>query len=494
VKREIIIVLFLVGGVGLLLIDPITILNFFYIRGIEEINYFPIESPGAMIIYLFTQYYIYFVAIILILALSAYIYKENIKNICQNIIDYSLVRNKSNTMIVFLIVGIILRIFWIILTPLEPAGDPVKFIELGNGILNGGTFGDGYTFLPPGYPIIISIIFGIFGEKLIYLKIMNVILSIGISIMIYKLANILFSSTIGIFAFIVSLILPSQIEYTGWYNTEIPFTFFMLVSFYLVVKKPQELKTCIIIGVLLGISSLIRPTTLLFPFLYGIIIWQTTGEFILTLKKTVLIMVVSLIVISPWTYRNYKILNQVVPISTNGGWVFWTGNNPVGDGGFTTFPRDVYPFTDKSLNMAQLEKALYVEGFRTIIANPGEKIKKGINSMKYFWLRDDVASKHCLSKRHDNAILVLTFLIIDNTFYFIVLAGFIFYILKRMKEKLFIPSFGHWIILYFMAIHFLMFSIPRYRFPIMPFVIIYSSVFLISLISNNSHTNSLIKD
>src|SRR6185503_8545942 len=40
-------------------------------------------------------------------------------------------------------------------------------------------------------------------------------------------------------------------------------------------------------------------------------------------------------VVVPWSVRNYRVLHAYVPISTNGGSVFYRANNPLADGSFS---------------------------------------------------------------------------------------------------------------------------------------------------------------
>jgi hypothetical protein len=50
--------------------------------------------------------------------------------------------------------------------------------------------------------------------------------------------------------------------------------------------------------------------------------------------KAAIVLAVALAVIAPWTLRNYLVLNAFVPVSSNGGSVFYRSNNPLADGSF----------------------------------------------------------------------------------------------------------------------------------------------------------------
>ena len=46
-------------------------------------------------------------------------------------------------------------------------------------------------------------------------------------------------------------------------------------------------------------------------------------------------LLVAVATVAPWTIRNYRVLDAFVPVSTNGGSVFYLANNPLATGGYT---------------------------------------------------------------------------------------------------------------------------------------------------------------
>jgi 4-amino-4-deoxy-L-arabinose transferase-like glycosyltransferase len=85
----------------------------------------------------------------------------------------------------------------------------------------------------------------------------------------------------------------------------------------------------------------------------------------------------SLVVIAPWTLRNYREYGRFVLVASEGGLTFWTGNHPLspGEGDLAANPaikvesrrlRAAHP----GLGEEQLEPLYYREAFRAIRANP----------------------------------------------------------------------------------------------------------------------------
>jgi hypothetical protein len=91
-------------------------------------------------------------------------------------------------------------------------------------------------------------------------------------------------------------------------------------------------------GVLWGIMGLGRPAML--AFLPCILLWLALNRDASRywLRDGVLMIAAAVLIVLPWTNRNAAVLSRFVPVATNGGLVFWNGNNP-----FTTGSgHDVY--------------------------------------------------------------------------------------------------------------------------------------------------------
>jgi hypothetical protein len=91
-------------------------------------------------------------------------------------------------------------------------------------------------------------------------------------------------------------------------------------------------------GILWGLLVLGRPALLGFMPFVVLWVWLNRNSRYGWLKSSVVIALALILVILPWTIRNYRIHGQFVSIATNGGFNFWNGNNP-----FTTGSgHDVY--------------------------------------------------------------------------------------------------------------------------------------------------------
>lgn len=89
----------------------------------------------------------------------------------------------------------------------------------------------------------------------------------------------------------------------------------------------------IVVGLLLGAASGLRPSYMLAIPLAGAWLWwrhRRTG--LTSLIGPALLYVAGAAAIAPWTYHNYKAEHAFIPISSAGGITFFLGNNPMAVG------------------------------------------------------------------------------------------------------------------------------------------------------------------
>ncbi len=81
-------------------------------------------------------------------------------------------------------------------------------------------------------------------------------------------------------------------------------------------------------GLFWGLIGLGRPTMLAFVPLALLWVILNRADKARWLRDCGLLVATIAVVVLPWTVRNYMVLGQFVPVASNGGFVFWNGNNP----------------------------------------------------------------------------------------------------------------------------------------------------------------------
>ena len=200
------------------------------------------------------------------------------------------------------------------------------------------------SFMPPLYTLVLAVFLRFSANPALILRIFQAIISSLATIVIYFIAADIFSSRVGLLSSLATAVYPVfTVLVTQPVTTTLNIFLLNLLMFSLLrLLRQPNLTTSATVGFLLGVNALTRP--LILGFSVGILLWLWLNRQKITkpwYEIGLVIALFALLTIAPWTLRNYSIHSQLVPISTNGGFTFWNGNNPFTTGsGF-----DVY--TDK---------------------------------------------------------------------------------------------------------------------------------------------------
>ena len=211
------------------------------------------------------------------------------------------------------------------------------------------------AFRPIGYPFLLSLVIRLFGESWWVAVLFQIGMGTGVVLATYWLTARLFGRTAGWIAGVLTALMADHVMWSSVLGSEIPFALVTLLGVTLWVPKVRggadrrspnadgpmvpSWQRLFLSGMLLGLATLIRPVLLPVAGLYftyaclcnwgrlrsrAVMRRVVTGTLVLSLGM--------MLVIAPWTARNYVVLGAFVPVSTNGGVNLWQGNNPRANG------------------------------------------------------------------------------------------------------------------------------------------------------------------
>ncbi len=160
---------------------------------------------------------------------------------------------------------------------------------------------------------------------------------------------------------------------------------------YLLLVFPS-LRQWIWFGILIGIQMLLRPDIALGAVLFSILIVLWNRSFA-TVKGIAVAAILSLVIVSPWTIRNYMLFHKFVLVSANAGMNLYEGNNPVATGEFSELPATPESRQDFS-EIAEYSKThdqIDVDRLRLkiseqwILAHPGKVFILDLKKAWYHW-------------------------------------------------------------------------------------------------------------
>ncbi|WP_411682955.1 glycosyltransferase family 39 protein [Clostridium thailandense] len=294
---------------------------------------------------------------------------------------------------IILIISLCLSIMWILLIRTKPFSDFEYYYNLAIDIANGMPWGDTYTSV--GYPIVLGGIFKIFGSSLISAQIFNLILAFISDfslLMILKKLDI--SEMQKRVIFTIFAFMPNNIVYNSMIATEVLFTTIILLITNIFLGKGKF--KYIWIGILTGLNTMIKPFFIVFFFAIFIVEILKERKLIKPLKNSFIVLVICCIVISPWIYRNTKLMGQFTFVSNNGGIVLYINNNSQNNKGRWMAASDVEnsivkkPEYEKA-NMTEKNKMLGTAAKKWIRNHPKEFVVLGFKRLynTYLW-GDDV--------------------------------------------------------------------------------------------------------
>lgn len=411
---------------------------------------------------------------------------------------YKLVSNNL-PFIVILSLGIILRILWILFVPTIPVSDFKLFFKGAESIANGSGFliyGYHSAYEPIGYPIFLAILFKIFGINILVGKIANIFLASISLIFIYLIAKISFKKELpALISMFLLAVLPLHIMYTSVLSTEILFTTLLLAVTYLIMLSNKKINKYILLGILLGLSSLIKPYMMVFQFAILTLELIEKTNMRRCLINFLVITVFIVITISPWTFRNYTVFHKVIPISTNGGYNLYVNNNPFANGSWQdpfkipNSPLLVYKHSsDDFWDEVKVDEVGKKYALNWIVHNPINFVKIGLNKLNNVFIKYDDGYWSTMKLENNEELSCAPILSQINkiihlvTLLFIIIFAFIL-IIKIIAYK----SLDHMSLVllmniaFYILITFVFEGQPRYLFPLWPLFIIcicYSFIYI----------------
>src|SRR3989304_10178709 len=185
---------------------------------------------------------------------------------------------------------------------------------------------------PPLYPYFISSVYYIFGFKPWLIVIIHIIANLLVILIIYTITVKVFDRKTAILSSFVLSLYPPFIWYLSRLYNENLFNFLLALSMLYAVKIFSDftLKNSIILGLLVGLTSLCKGQMIIFPLiLLPGLIYVYKRKITSLFKKFLIVIIFMLLTISPWTIRNYIISGKFVLIQSGAAIHFMRGNQTI---------------------------------------------------------------------------------------------------------------------------------------------------------------------
>jgi hypothetical protein len=360
------------------------------------------------------------------------------------------------------------------------------------------------------YTLYLAAVYSVAGASPIVARVIQVVI-VGLAWpwLAWRLARRLAGNGVGLVAAAWTAVYGYFAYYTAALMTESFYITAILWVFDLVLApNPQHpYRRWALIGLASGVAVLLRQSFLLFlPFM---LLWAWADETIRTrlasglaagtaqkftararefvaqalkvIRLPLLATLIVIVMILPWTIRNYQAFGRFVLLNTNAGYAFFFANHPIYGTEFISILPDnisyqsLVPTELRSLDEAALDNALMKVGMGYVVQDPVRYLLLSLSRAKSFFMFWPSSDSGLLS----NLVRVLSFGIS---------LPFMLYGLIAALSR-----WGRWSLLYlfvviYTAIHLLSWALIRYRLPVDAVGVLFAAYGVVDLARRIKHS------
>jgi 4-amino-4-deoxy-L-arabinose transferase-like glycosyltransferase len=352
--------------------------------------------------------------------------------------------------------------------------DPDKYGDLAGNIFNGNGYKYSGTDKPtidrgPIYPYLISFLYRIIGKSDYRIVQIFQALLFGITgIILYQTVNILAGKRRALISQIIFCLHPMFIWYTSRIWIETTHTFLIMLTAWTLIKINQkmDLRFVFLLGITLGVTILTKSVMVLFPLLLMPLFYLRWGKASVT-KYSLLTIIVSYLIVAPWTIRNYVVTKRFVPVHSSLGTNFILGdalaenwlNSPLSNMSSWSLGNskalEVLKNSNTTPQDADGDKKLITYVIEHNSSRPTFLLWRTLVNSITFWYLSESAHKSILLVCLQFPLLILFLLNLKGVW-------------KEKSSLILITG----LILYYFAVHSVIIGWARYSVPIIPLLLI----------------------
>ncbi len=386
------------------------------------------------------------------------------------------------------VIGLSLRLVWVVHVEPAPVGDALWYMIVAQNLTNGDGFAADHSdpfrseppaelqataFFPPAYPLALAAVWKLMGVSITSAKVLNALLGALTIPFVYGIGRRIFDRRVGLSAAGLFALLPNAIVWLPGLLSEALFTFLFAAALWLLVAGRSS-AGAVAFGLLAGIAMLARgPGMVLLPL--AALIWLLRDGRSSALPRVAQAVLVSALVVGPWTVRNWVELGSPILVASNTGVNLRVGHAPEASGTWIALndPVDgvpgweVHSGTDIEVRSYRVYTRRAVE---YALTHPGREVTLSASKVRHLYRSDGemlpaltVWGAPPLRPRGLEAVLGP---LLDASWYGL-LGGVVglapLWLRKRPEHALLVGAVVLWT-----AFHVVFFGHPRFHLPLLP--------------------------
>lgn len=236
------------------------------------------------------------------------------------------------TILALTLTGVGLRFWWIANVPNTPISDFGVYHEMARNVFlhNGYSYQDiPMAYQGPGYSYALGLFYRVVGNADVFTgMVFNAILSSLTLVALYFVFKKLLKKKAQVcVAYGLAAVLPNFVAYTNVLGSEVLAAFLLVLLVAVQVSGLPRPAKGTLLGVLVGLSTLVKPIFLVYPVVLALGFWLKSKSWRETLTMACTLSLVAGMTILPWTLRNYRVYGEIIPVAFNSGTVLYLNNN-----------------------------------------------------------------------------------------------------------------------------------------------------------------------
>lgn len=186
----------------------------------------------------------------------------------------------------------------------------------------------------PLYPTVLACFYVVMGHRPEWVPILHVCFDLGTAWCIYRAATALWGSRIGAWAASLVLLYPAYWTYDPRVRSEALLMLLMsawLWSTIICGQNPSNRRWAVA-GLAAGLTILCKPVVLVLAVLLAGLVGVGPERLVQRIGYALVYGATCLVLVAPWSARNYIMFQRIIPVSAGIGAGLWMGSDPVSRG------------------------------------------------------------------------------------------------------------------------------------------------------------------